>query len=93
MDTSCPWITSRVPASTPGWPKAALMPNGLLLSGGMDAPHALSTTHCASVMEAGTFHRTCDAVAALAMSGGTCPTWPNRGEGLLASTSGRAARE
>ena len=59
----------------------------------MEAPHALSTTHCASVMDAGTFHRTWDAVAALAISGGTWPMWPKRGVGLLASTSGRAARE
>ncbi len=70
------------------------MPNGLLLSGGMDAPQALSTTHCASVTEAGTFHCTCDATAALAMSGGTLPTWPKRGGGLAASsTSGWAASE
>ena len=70
------------------------MPNGLLLSGGMDAPQALSTAHCAKVMDAGTFQRCCDAVAAVATSGGTLPTWPKRGGGLVAgATRGLAALE
>ncbi len=36
--------------STAGCPAAALIPNGLLLSGGIDAPQALSTAHCAMVI-------------------------------------------
>ncbi len=49
------------------------MPNGLLLPGGMAAPQALSTAHCATVIEAGTVHFLREATAASPISGGTWP--------------------
>ena len=69
------------------------MPKGLLLSGGIAAPQALSTIHCARVIEAGMPQRFCEAFAASMMSGGTMPIWPYFvGGGGFLSTSGRAAR-
>src|SRR5690242_15551668 len=85
-----PLITSRVGLSTPGWSPTALMPNGLLLPGGIDAPHALSTAHCATVTEAGTVHLLREAIAASATSAGTSPKCPV-GTGRAPSTKGLAA--
>ncbi len=66
------------------------MPNGLLLPGGMEAPHALSTAHCAMVIEAGTLHFRREATAASTTSGGALPNRPTA-PGLGGSSSGRAA--
>ena len=85
-----PFTTSRVGLSTAGWSPTALMPKGLLLPGGMEAPQALSTAHCATVTEAGTVHFLREATAASATSGGTWPKWPTVGCGALA-TNGLAA--
>ena len=76
MVTLLPSTTSRVRLSTAGSWSVALMPNGLLLSGGIEAPQALSTAHCAIVMEAGTVQRLREATAASMVSGGTWPKWP-----------------
>ena len=48
-------------------------PNGLLLPDGMEAPQALSTTHCARVTGAGTLQCFCDASAASITGGGNSP--------------------
>ena len=69
------------------------MPKGLLLSGGIADPQALSTIHCARVIEAGMPQRFCEALAASITSGGTMPIWPyGVGGGGFLSTSGRAAK-
>ena len=44
-----------------------------LLPGGIEAPQALSTAHCATVTEAGTVHFLREATAASATSAGTWP--------------------
>ena len=69
---ACHAVHRRLPAPT------ALIPNGLLLPGGMDAPHALSTAHCAMVTDAGTFQCRRDASAASITSGGH-PEMPHGG--------------
>ena len=87
-----PSITSRVSLSTAGCVSSAFIPKGLLLSGGIAAPQALSTIHCARVMDAGMFQRRCEALAASMTAGGTMPIWPKGvGGGGVLLTSGRAA--
>src|ERR1700760_1368320 len=85
-----PLTTSRVGLSTDGCSPVALIPNGLLLPGGIEAPQALSTAHCATVTEAGTVHFLRDVTAASATSAGTSPKWPV-GSGGAFATKGRAA--
>ena len=63
-----------------------------IVSGGIAEPQALSTIHCASVIEVGTPQRRCEALAASITSGGRMPTRPKRdGGGGSRFTNGRAA--
>src|SRR5262249_25376695 len=91
--TSCPFTTSRVGLSTPGWEPIALIPNGLLVPGGMAAPQALSTIHCAIVIDTGMLQRRWDASAASTTVWGITPKCPICEGGSALFTNGRAARE
>ncbi len=69
------------------------MPNGLLLPGGIDAPQALSTAHCATVTDAGTVHFSREAIAASATRRRHLAEMPSRRRAArLLPTAGRRVR-
>ena len=67
------------------------MPNGLLLPGGIEAPQALSTAHCATVTEAGTVQRMREATAASGDVTGDLAEMADRGWRARSPPAGRAA--